>query len=758
MRTALTAALAVLAIAAGLVSPAAADHSVAEHLSIGPAGGNGPNPVDWITAVTPDGKTVFFTTAERLTADDTDSAQDIYRRSGANLTRVSTGPAGGNGEFNATLGYRPLLIGSNAHKFIYGISDDGSVAVFETAEQLVVEDTDNEHDLYKWADGTTTLLSIGPNGENGPCNAGQWGTCNEFAGISQDGRHVFFNSSGHLIAGDEETALCSGGDPEEGTVTYNQCSDVFENDDGVVRLVSTGPNDPHDAAHHELSDNSIDGETVVFESYVALLSDDTDAFRDVYQRHNGTLSIVSPGPEFDPFVLFRFLSEDGSAVILWNGPHLWERSGGLTRQRTATGGVDQRIAGASPDAEHIFFYTRSALVPQDTDSCLAPPTNGCLDIYGHSFADGIRLITNGSAMGNVDTGLLYQTSHQGNKAYFLASDQLDPADTDNAPDVFEYDLVTGTTKLISTGPTDVGGTTPGFIGASEDGSRVFFGTVRRMVAEDINNAGDAYERVGNTTYLISRTPNWTQGASNAIAVSRDGSIVVFDTPDARLTASDTDSVRDVFSISRGDLTGYIRPIGATPFRVPLVQAEQACASGNRTHGPPLAFPSCAPPTPRSSYLNAGVGDGSPYFAKSSGHVRLDVVTGAPGGTDDSDVGVRVLLTNVWWVGGTRVDYTGGLQASLGLRITNKDGAIPNTIEDRTLPVDVPCTTTADDTVGSTCSVWTTADAVSPGIVPEGSRTIWGLGQVQVRDGGPDGDVHTDPAVNQVFAVQGLFVP
>jgi hypothetical protein len=69
---------------------------------------------------------------------------------------------------------------------------------------------------------------------------------------------------------------------------------------------------------------------------------------------------------------------------------------------------------------------------------------------------------------------------------------------------------------------------------------------------------------------------------------------------------------------------------------------------------------------------------------------------------------------------------------------------------------VPCTGTSDTAVGSDCSTSTTADAVTPGIVPEGSRAVWQLGQVVLADGGTDGVASTEP--NGVFAVQGVFVP
>jgi hypothetical protein len=58
--------------------------------------------------------------------------------------------------------------------------------------------------------------------------------------------------------------------------------------------------------------------------------------------------------------------------------------------------------------------------------------------------------------------------------------------------------------------------------------------------------------------------------------------------------------------------------------------------------------------------------------------------------------------------------------------------------------------------GSDCNVATTADAVMPGVVDEGSRAVWQLQSIDVLDGGPDGDVDTPG--NAVFARSGIFVP
>jgi hypothetical protein len=66
-----------------------------------------------------------------------------------------------------------------------------------------------------------------------------------------------------------------------------------------------------------------------------------------------------------------------------------------------------------------------------------------------------------------------------------------------------------------------------------------------------------------------------------------------------------------------------------------------------------------------------------------------------------------------------------------------------------------CQTTTETNIGSTCSATTTADAVMPGVVREGKRSVWGLGQVKVFDGGADADTTGD---NTLFLTQGLLAP
>jgi hypothetical protein len=68
---------------------------------------------------------------------------------------------------------------------------------------------------------------------------------------------------------------------------------------------------------------------------------------------------------------------------------------------------------------------------------------------------------------------------------------------------------------------------------------------------------------------------------------------------------------------------------------------------------------------------------------------------------------------------------------------------------------MPCADTPSSPEGSTCETHTTLDALTPGAISGGTRAIWELDQIVVRDGGID-----DPQVDAftTFAVQGLLVP
>ena len=87
-----------------------------------------------------------------------------------------------------------------------------------------------------------------------------------------------------------------------------------------------------------------------------------------------------------------------------------------------------------------------------------------------------------------------------------------------------------------------------------------------------------------------------------------------------------------------------RPAGATPMRMSLVPGYATCGAPNRTHGPPLAFPSCNPPVQTSAQATVGTPDAFGGAASFIGFIRYDVLRGSPDPSDFSDVIVEMGLT------------------------------------------------------------------------------------------------------------------
>ena len=108
------------------------------------------------------------------------------------------------------------------------------------------------------------------------------------------------------------------------------------------------------------------------------------------------------------------------------------------------------------------------------------------------------------------------------------------------------------------------------------------------------------------------------------------------------------------------------------------------------------------------------------------------------------------------------DYNGGLRVATAVRVTDKrngpgSGFVRSgTQADQSLFFPVPCTATVDMTVGSTCSIATTVNTLVPGAVLEGKRAVWQVQEIDVFDGGADGDPNTDP--NTLFETEGVFSP
>ena len=220
--------------------------------------------------------------------------------------------------------------------------------------------------------------------------------------------------------------------------------------------------------------------------------------------------------------------------------------------------------------------------------------------------------------------------------------------------------------------------------------------------------------------------------------------------------------------------GYVRPKAATSLKASLVPAFNQCATGNRQHGPPLAYPSCNPPVAASTSVTVGMEEANLAAANSEGSISLKVV-GSPGPPDDSDVLVHASVSDVRCQDGVATpcgntnlaggpDYIGQLQVDSTVRTTDRFNATgAGGGSEAATGIDIPfrfpfaCASTASMDVGGSCAVSNTSmNALIPGSVKDGKRAVWQLSEMTITDGGPDGQIGTTP--NTVFMRQGVFVP
>jgi hypothetical protein len=198
---------------------------------------------------------------------------------------------------------------------------------------------------------------------------------------------------------------------------------------------------------------------------------------------------------------------------------------------------------------------------------------------------------------------------------------------------------------------------------------------------------------------------------------------------------------------------YDVPGSAASLKVSLVpeyrqtiSASQCAARGGTpsTHGTPLSLPSCNPPQPTQA-PSARVGGGG------SGNAIITV--------GSSDVGLTVLDFDIRDASGF-ADYTASLKAIFRVRFSDSSNCAPTpcgsvrsqagTGTDVTIgPMTIPCVPTGIPSAppGSFCSASTSANALLPGSVVSGKRTVWQAFRVRVLDSG-----------NRLFQQQGIYVP
>lgn len=425
-----------------------------ELVSLGEIGQNGAE-IASFAGVTPDGEKVFFTTLEPLAAGDQDAVTDIYERDlGTDQTYLVSVPESGCASCEP-----------GAFPAFKGVAADGDRAFFASAGKLAAGDSDTALDIYArdLPAGPTELVSAGEPGCLPGCgnNSSQDAV---FAGSSDDGARVFFETAEDLGAGD--------GDLD---------NDVYERAAGATTLVSPGSEEKPANISREGTNFrpaiSSDGTKVFFETTEALLADG-DGANDVYEYSAGTVRLITPN--------------------------------GCTGSGCGAG-----FEAIDEDGSTLVFSSEERLDPDDED--------GSSDVYVVSTAGGPPTLASAGAAscspacGNEEgfPAIFKRLAGEAPILLFTSREKLSPLDVDGSQDLYARDLDGEDTELVS-----VSGVCPllpgcdaGFLGASGDASHVFFQTPERLDADDVDLEADIYERdlLSGVTRLVSRKNEATIG-------------------------------------------------------------------------------------------------------------------------------------------------------------------------------------------------------------------------------------------------------
>jgi hypothetical protein len=618
------------------------------------------------------------------------------------------------------------------------ISDDGRYVAFESfATNLVPGVSDSSGDIYvrdlRTGDVKLVSRATGATGAKGDLNS-------FYPSISGDGRYVAWLSYSTNLSPDDT----------------NEDLDVYVRDlvANTTTLASRATGLTGAKANAETEFNppaiSADGRSVAFATRATNLSvDDSDALVDVYVRN-----------------------------LQANTTTLVSRASGATGSKGNGNSTDPSI---SADGRYAAFASAATnLSPDDADSGS--------DVFVRDLqANTTTLASRATGAAGVNGfGSDPFISGDGQRVAFIGAN----LETDSSFGAFVRDLQAQTTVRASraTGPAGAaanGGASDPAISA--DGRFVTFDTRSTNLdpADALTQNNSVYMRdlVTNETSLISRTTGALGGPADytdtgnvpAISeVANGGRFVAFESLGSNLAPDVVvngwggqvyvrDTETKVTSLESRSSPTYARPKAATPIYASLVPAYDTCGSPNRAHAAPLSFSSCSPPAQSSSRLTFGTPDANSQPAKGVASLKTIVSPGnAATPADEANVQFTTSIADVRNTTGLS-DYTGEVEVRIPIQVTDRinyppeGGQGPGTSTQFDFSLAVPCSATADASVGSSCDLVTTADALTPGTVTESARAIWAWGQVEVYDGGPDSDADTKSG-NSLFLRQGVFVP
>jgi hypothetical protein len=338
---------------------------------------NGPLPAAFMTAA-PDASHVFFTSCQKLTNDSTAvstatpsctepvQGQDLYRydASSGTLTDLTIDATPGDALGAAVQG----VVGSSADgSYVYFVAN-GVLAAGASPGSCQGTQAIGACNLYLWHNGTVSFIAPLANTTGDPRDAYNWTPSESVPGailaeqkdsrVSSDGKTMVFRSKTQLAGYDNQGfAEFYRYDAAVGRFACISCNPSGAPPTGNATIQDIRPFVVGPSTHGAVLTRNLsaDGSRFFFESPDALVASDTNATQDVY--------------EWEAMGVGSCTNSGGCLYLL---------SGGTSADRSY-------FADASASGDHVFLFTRQALVGQDQDELV--------DIYDASVGGGIAAQT-----------------------------------------------------------------------------------------------------------------------------------------------------------------------------------------------------------------------------------------------------------------------------------------------------------------------------------------------------------------------------
>lgn len=417
-----------------------------------------------------------------------------------------------------------------------GISVDGTAVVFDTVDDAVTADGDDDFRQVVMRDGTSTLLVSKPTGTG--------------AVAPGDRSASLYSVSGGRRAAAHARAVVFTSDSDAYLGLHSEHQQVFLRDltTGAIELISRTGSTPGDASSGTPS-ISDDGRLVLFTSQAANLG--SPFFSEqvyLHDRTTGTTTLLGkPGggalddgarePAISPdgrFAFFSSSSPDLGAGALQRR-QVFRRdlqSGAIQLVSTGPGGApaDEDAERPSPsfDGSKVAFESDATNLGVDGEPFVH-------DIYVRDIAAGTTALASRSSAGAGadDRSEGAKLSFDGTRVAFTSiATNLHPQDTDSgSDDIFVRDVAAGATHFVSraSGEADAPSTSASEPGISPDGRYATFTAFDALAAGEVGFGSDLYARdlTDGQTRLVTSASGLGDDAVDQGEVTLNGSCAVF---------------------------------------------------------------------------------------------------------------------------------------------------------------------------------------------------------------------------------------